>query len=134
MLHLPFELANPMCTTTTATIPNQKISCSLFQMFKLLFFAAAIPALLAETPSAFSLLEKNAELADLKIEPVKTHSVFKKQSKSEPHPVYRGEEQHQGRANIEPVRPKGPVIKYDPMLADEPTSNQGNRDNRVVSF
>lgn len=102
-------------------------------MFKLLLLAAAIPALIAETPTAFTLLEKHEQIPKL-TETVATHAVFKKETKPEPRPVYKGEDQHQGRANIEPVRPKGPVIKYDPMLADEPTANEGNRDNRVVSF
>ncbi|KOB77415.1 Uncharacterized protein OBRU01_04187 [Operophtera brumata] len=103
-------------------------------MFKLLvLFAAVIPPLIAETTSAFTLLEKHAELPDLKTEPVRTHAIFKKESKPEAHPVYRGEDQHQGRANIEPVRPRGPVIKYDPMLADQTSiSTEGNRDNRIT--
>lgn len=104
-------------------------------MFKLLLLAAVIPALKAETLSAFTLLENHAELPDLKTEPIGTHAIFKKESKPEAHPVYRGAEQHQGRANIEPVRPRGPVIKYDPMLADQPSiSTEANRDNRIVSF
>lgn len=103
-------------------------------MFKLLLLAAVIPALLAETPSAFGLLANHADLPDFKTEPVEKQPVVKKEAKPDPHPVYRGEEQHQGRANIEPVRPKGPVIKYDPMLADQPIANGGNGDNRVVSI
>lgn len=102
-------------------------------MFKLLLLVAAIPALLAESQSAFSLLEKHAEIPDVQTEPVETHAVFKKESQQEVNPVYRGEEQHQGRANIEPVRPRGPVIKYDHMLADQPAKQEGTRDNRVVS-
>ncbi|XP_041988761.1 uncharacterized protein LOC121740196 [Aricia agestis] len=53
-------------------------------------------------------------------EGVVTHEVFKKQNEPEhDHPVFRGEEKNEGRARVEPVRPRTPYAKHD-MLADEP--------------
>ncbi|XP_049871070.1 uncharacterized protein LOC126370283 isoform X1 [Pectinophora gossypiella] len=85
----------------------------------------------AEISSSYALLEKNAAFRpDLKTEPLETHAIFKKDSQAEErHPVYKNE----GRAKIEPVRPKGPIIKHD-MLADQPVgSTEVNRiDNLAI--
>lgn len=98
----------------------------------ILLLAAAIPALMAEELPSHSLLEKHPAFnPDIKPESLETHAVFKKESKTE-HPVYRGEPLPQGRAHIEPVRPTGPVIKNDPMLADQP--NESPEVSRVVSL
>lgn len=100
----------------------------------LILLLAAIPALTAEVSPSYSLLEKHPAFnPDLKSESMssKIHAVSKKEPKDE-HPVYRGDNLPQGRAHIEPVRPKGPVIKNDPMLADQP--NGSSEVNRVVSI
>ncbi|KAM3966952.1 uncharacterized protein ACR2FA_011833 [Aphomia sociella] len=97
-----------------------------FEMFKtksaiLLLAVSAFVAEVstAEISSSYAMLDKQSNFnPDIKTEPV-----FGKELKSEPdtHPVYRGEQyKNEGRARIEPVRPIGPIVKHEKMLADQP--------------
>ncbi|XP_059058614.1 uncharacterized protein LOC131852048 [Achroia grisella] len=73
----------------------------------------------AEVSSSYAMLEKHTSFKpDLKTEPIIKREI---ESESVKHPVYNGDEyKNGGRANIEPVKPIGPVIKHEKMLADQP--------------
>ncbi|XP_045767863.1 uncharacterized protein LOC123869147 [Maniola jurtina] len=91
-------------------------------MYKIIVISVVIASVLcAEIPSHVTL-DKQTNIKPDVAEAIETHAVYKKPLKPEleHHPVYRAEELNQGRARIEPVRAKGPVVKHD-MLADEPT-------------
>lgn len=95
-----------------------------------IFIALAVSVLSAEISSSYAMLEKIGPLPD-----TKPQSAIKREIKPElEHPVYKPEEhKNEGRAKIEPVRPNGPVIKHDRMLADQPPEAT-TEVNRIVSL
>ncbi|XP_050349419.1 uncharacterized protein LOC126772855 [Nymphalis io] len=108
-------------------------------MFKLLvFFIVIVSVLSAEIPSPGILNKEDTFKPEIE-EAIETHSINNKISNSgqEHYPVYRSEEHSDGgRARIEPVRPRGPIIKHD-MLADEPVaapSSDVNRNDNNYGF
>ncbi|XP_063544339.1 uncharacterized protein LOC134752597 [Cydia strobilella] len=100
-------------------------------MFKLLSILYIVSAVLsAELPR--HNLQETAFNPDPNAEPVSTHPVSKKASEPEldPRPIYRAEDKETGRARVQPVKPTGPVVKYDQMLADQP-NGAASEVNRV---
>lgn len=107
----------------------------LFQMLKILVFCLVVVSALSAEILTHATLDKEVRFKPEGEEAIETHAIYKKQSNPEPkhHPVYRAEEhQNEGRAKIEPVRPRDPVINHD-MLADEPVPVSTSEVNRNVS-
>ncbi|XP_068624735.1 uncharacterized protein [Battus philenor] len=90
----------------------------------------------AEIPQAINLEKHSTFVPDVEVGSIETHPIFNKASDGkEHHPVYRAEEfKNEGRARIEPVRSRGPIVKHD-MLADEPMgSTELNRIDNLSEY
>lgn len=98
-------------------------------MYKLapLVLALAISAFAAEISSPYSQKNDAVFKPEVIAPPVETHAVVKESKIESEHPVYRGDENHRGRARIAPVRSFGPVIKHEGMLADQPAPTEIKR-------
>ncbi|XP_064072559.1 uncharacterized protein LOC113392959 [Vanessa tameamea] len=105
-------------------------------MLKLLAFLMVIISVLsAEIPSPGIFNKDDTYKPEIE-EAIETHSIHSKITNLEPehHPVYRSEEhKDKGRARIEPVKPRGPIIKHD-MLADEPVAVPSSDINRNDNY
>ncbi|XP_026731426.1 uncharacterized protein LOC113496424 [Trichoplusia ni] len=102
-------------------------------MYKLapLVLALAISAFAAEISSPYSQKNDAVFKPEIIAPPVETHAVVKESKIESEHPVYRGDENHRGRARIAPVRSFGPVIKHEGMLADQPAPTEIKRGEEV---
>lgn len=82
----------------------------------------ALTAFSAEISSSYALLEKQSHFQpDLKTVAVGKTTFKRDALEPESHPVYKPEDhKNERRAKIEPVKPTGPVVKHDRMLADQP--------------
>lgn len=95
-------------------------------MFKSIIILSALIvfAIAAELPISHRSSEKQVFKTDQRSnEGFESQAVFKDELKDISHPVYKADERiekNEGRVRIEPVRPTGPVIQQDRMLADEP--------------
>lgn len=104
-------------------------------MLKLLVFCLVVVSALSAEILTHDRLDKEVQFKPEGDEAIETHAIYKKQSNPEQkhHPVYRAEEHlNEGRARIEPVRPRDPVINHD-MLADDPVPASSSEVDRNVS-
>lgn len=107
-------------------------------MFKSIIILSALIvfAIAAELPISHRSSEKQVFKTDQRSnEGFESQAVFKDELKDISHPVYKADERiekNEGRVRIEPVRPTGPVIQQDRMLADEPMpSTDINRNDNI---
>lgn len=94
----------------------------------------ALTAYCAEISSSYALLEKHGQFQpDMKTEQVDKTNIKRDALEPERHPVFNPEEYKKERQpKIEPVKPTGPVVKHDRMLADQPVE-VSTEVNRFVS-